>query len=60
MAKYRVTWQEIQDVTVELEANSEDEAYDAARAGDVEPQTSLSELVPDSLRIENLSDEKAA
>lgn len=51
MAKYKVTWQEIMDVTVEVEASSDDEAFEAARNGDVEQQTGLAELVPDSLRI---------
>lgn len=51
MKHYKVTWQEIIDVTVEVDANSDEEAFDMARNGDVEPQSGLAELVPDSLRI---------
>ena len=59
MKHYKVTWQEIIDVTVDVDAESEDEAFDMARNGDVEPQTGLAELVPDSLCIVEETDSAA-
>lgn len=53
--KYQVSWSEYVTYSVDVAAENEDDAVEAAQSGDEIPEETGSEIVPNSIEVEPLS-----